>query len=280
MKLEGIKDLLFIDVLGLFLVLVISLFPGLNAIRIILGIPFVLFFPGYTLVSALFPKEDDLDGVERFALSLGLSLALVPLVGLALNYTPFGIHLFPVTLSLYLLMLVLTGLTYFRRRDMPPEARFGVDFRSHVPSWGSLDREDKILTVASVILVVSVGVVGVFLASSQPGERFTEFYILGEEGLADDYPTDLLVGENAEVILGIKNQEHRTENYRVVLNLENDPITSVEDIRLNHGENWEGPLSFSVHEPGENMKLQALLYKGENAEPYRDVHLWLTVEEY
>jgi len=38
--------------------------------------------------AALFPGKDDLDGIERIALSFGLSIAVVPLMGLALNYTP------------------------------------------------------------------------------------------------------------------------------------------------------------------------------------------------
>ena len=61
------------------------------AIRIILGLPLVLFLPGYALIAALFIGEDDLDGIERIALSFGLSIAITHLFGLALKYTPFGI---------------------------------------------------------------------------------------------------------------------------------------------------------------------------------------------
>ena len=41
-----------------------------------------------------------MDTIERAALSFGMSLALVPIVGLILNYTPWGIRLTPVILSL------------------------------------------------------------------------------------------------------------------------------------------------------------------------------------
>ncbi|MEM1540867.1 MAG: DUF1616 domain-containing protein, partial [Candidatus Bathyarchaeia archaeon] len=34
------------------------------------------------------------------ALSIGLSLVIVPIVGLLLNYTPWGIRLTPITMSL------------------------------------------------------------------------------------------------------------------------------------------------------------------------------------
>nr|QNO53661.1 hypothetical protein DJFKIEJF_00025 [Methanosarcinales archaeon ANME-1 ERB6] len=56
------------------------LIPPLNEIspiRIILGLPLVLFLPGYSLIATLFPRKDDLDGIERIALSFGLSIAFV-----------------------------------------------------------------------------------------------------------------------------------------------------------------------------------------------------------
>ena len=50
-----------------------------------LGLAMVLFLPGYTQIAALFSRKDDLDGIERIALSFGLSIAVVPLIGLGLN---------------------------------------------------------------------------------------------------------------------------------------------------------------------------------------------------
>jgi len=75
--------------------------PPLNetSMRAVLGFPLVLFAPGYVLVSALFPKEDELDGIERLALSIGLSICVVVFIGLGLNYTPWGIRLKPILLS-------------------------------------------------------------------------------------------------------------------------------------------------------------------------------------
>ena len=74
-------------------------------LRYVFGSLIVLFLPGYSLIEALYPKKE-LDELTKFALSIGLSLALVPLVGLVLNYTPFGIRLLPVSFSLSGLTLV------------------------------------------------------------------------------------------------------------------------------------------------------------------------------
>ena len=72
--------------------------------RYVLGSILVLWLPGYTLIKALFP-EKEIDSIERVALSIGMSLALVPITGLLLNYTPWGIRLTPITISLLALTL-------------------------------------------------------------------------------------------------------------------------------------------------------------------------------
>ncbi len=68
--------------------------------RWIMGTIFVLYLPGYSLLHLLFPNGSDLDSLERFALNVGVSLALVPLIGLGLNLTPWGIRLIPIVASL------------------------------------------------------------------------------------------------------------------------------------------------------------------------------------
>ena len=80
-------------------------------LRYILGSIFILFLPGFTLIKTLFPTRE-IDNIERTALSIGMSLALVPLTGLLLNYTPWGIRPTPITLSLLALttLLSVTGI--------------------------------------------------------------------------------------------------------------------------------------------------------------------------
>jgi len=73
--------------------------------RYVLGSIFVLLLPGYSLIKALFPKIE-LDNIERAALSIGMSLALIPINGLLLNYTPWGIRTTPITLSLLALTTI------------------------------------------------------------------------------------------------------------------------------------------------------------------------------
>jgi hypothetical protein len=84
--------------------LIPDIFP-INIIRWVLGSVFVLYLPGFSLAELLFPERTSLDGLERFALSVGLSLAIVMFVGLILNYLPWGIRFTPIIVSLSLFVL-------------------------------------------------------------------------------------------------------------------------------------------------------------------------------
>lgn len=94
-------------------------------IRYILGSLFVLWLPGYTFIKMLFPvgysgkpADKNLDAIQRVALGIGLSLALVPMVGLVLNYTPWGIRLTPVVVSLTTLTFVFATVALIRENQL------------------------------------------------------------------------------------------------------------------------------------------------------------------
>jgi len=82
-------------------------------IRYALGFVFVLFMPGYAFIKALFPKKE-LDNFERIALSIGMSLAIVPIFVLLLNYTPWGINTATVTISLLILTTIFAIVSIIR----------------------------------------------------------------------------------------------------------------------------------------------------------------------
>ena len=89
--------------------------------RYLLGSIFVLWMPGYTFIKSLFPTKvpirtssPELDNVERMALSIGMSLVLVPIVGLLLNYAPWGIQSTSVTISLLLLAFTFATVAVIR----------------------------------------------------------------------------------------------------------------------------------------------------------------------
>lgn len=268
------------------------LLPPLSdtAIRTILGLPMVLFLPGYALIAALFPKKDDLDGIERVALSFGLSIAVVPLIGLGLNYTPWGIRLLPILVSLSFFTIAMCVVAVYRRRVLPEGEEFSVPFNTtYLSLREELSRkpDNRLDRVLSVILVLSIIASIVTLAyvvvTPKEGEKFTEFYILGMDGMADGYPVNFTLGQSGNVIVGVVNHEYEVTDYSMGLLLENGSSSVGHErlfMSLGHNETWEGELSFTPENVGDDMKLQFLLYKdGNMTVPYRDLHLWIDVVE-
>jgi uncharacterized membrane protein len=81
--------------------------------RNVFGLIFVLWLPGYTLLRMLFPANVpkteisvNLSNEERIVLSVIMSLALLALIGLLLNFSPWGINLTTILLSLLTFSLV------------------------------------------------------------------------------------------------------------------------------------------------------------------------------
>jgi hypothetical protein len=84
-----------------------SVYPWIYA-RNALGVIFVLFLPGYSFLKAFLQSHmsaetstRSLESIEFIALSIGLSIALVSLVGLLLYYSSLGLNLTNIVLSLF-----------------------------------------------------------------------------------------------------------------------------------------------------------------------------------
>jgi len=269
-KIGPSNDLLAIAVVTALLCIVV-VFVDSSVARVILGLPFLLFFPGYVIMAALFPRRSDIGGIERVALSFGLSIAVVPLVGLVLNYTPWGIKLYSILASLALLVLAMSGLAWFRRMRFPPEDRFGISFTLHPPYWGSKGVDRFLYVVLVLAIVGAIGTMSFVLVSPKEEERFTEFYILGLEGTADWYPTQFVLegGEvvlvrygsdgafkDAEegygtVILGIVNHEEQEAVYRVDLRINGEKMKVLVDGQ------WVGEVGPLVLEDEASLEIEA-----------------------
>ena len=158
------NELLLIDLVIVLLILVILNIPD-NTLRTIIGVPFLLFFPGYVLVSALFPRQEDIGAIERIALSFGLSIAVVPLIGLLLNYTEWGIRLEPVLYSVSAFVLAMSIIAMIRRARIPSELRFAIHFRSKLKNIQK-GPVDKLLTVLVVVTMLGALATLVYVVSN------------------------------------------------------------------------------------------------------------------
>ena len=303
-------------------------------LRIVLGLPFMLFLPGYAFIAALFPEgsssissdadtgsdgeNDDLDkdawlspkkidGIERAALSFGVSIAISPLIGLVLNFTPLGIRLVPVTLSISAFTLIMAGVAAERRWTLPGEKRFRVPYREwctglHTAVLQPEIQVDKVLNVILVVsLLLAVSSVAYAVMVPKQGESFTEFYLLTENEsgdlMADEYPQNFTVGESQSVVVGINNHEHRSMNYSIVVELQcvqftNNSTQVLEEETLDRfspsvdsNGTWRQRQSIEPTLTGDRLRLVYLLYQGEPPrepsvdEAYRETHLWINVTD-
>lgn len=277
-------------------------------LRVAFGLPMVLFVPGYVLIAALFPRNDDLDWIERVALSFGLSIAVVPLIGLVLNYTPWGIRLDPVLFSLAAFTLIMTVIAGVRRLSLPQSDRLTVPVAEAV---GSVQNElfatdstplDRALSALLVLSIVAAVATTIFvIAVPKEGEHFSEFYVLGAEGKAADYPTNFGLNSSQFVTLGIGNHEYRTIPYTVETHLVNqtfDLATNTSSIDrmllldrftlpVAHNQTEERRVNFTVSTTGYN-KLEFLLFnetvpadeltgQARIDASLRDLHLWYRI---
>ena len=261
----------------------------------------VLFVPGYVLVAALFPGSVDpgkpeIDWVGRIALSFGMSIAVVPLLGLFLNFTPLGIRFAPIVATIAIFTFGVGYAAYWRRMRLPPEQRLGLTVDLVIPDWKEYDVLNKGLTIA---LAVSIVVAGAMLAyivmAPRPGERFTEFYILGPGGSASGYPAALNVSQLGTVIVGVANHEAASVNYTVRIDLVgvdvvynatsgfnetaevNRTTWSWFNVTLSDGRVWTQPYTFRINYPG-LWKVQFLLLKDSDfSSLYRELHLFIRV---
>jgi uncharacterized membrane protein len=201
---------------------------------------------------------------------------------------------------------------YVRRSMIPEEDRFSVDnffgkkisktsdirfaqsdyrtlFDNIKESFKATDtRLDRILTVILVIaIVLAISMTVYVIVTPKEGEKFTEFYILGPGGNASGYPTNLNVGEEGEVIIGVMNHEYANVTYQLEVKL-NGEVIDEKSIDLMHNETWESLFTFKVERAGEDQKLEFLLFKNhfeervygkeDKEEPYRSLHLWVNVK--
>jgi uncharacterized membrane protein len=284
--------------------------PVLRAtpLNYLLAIPVLLFISGYCILAALFPKNDDIGLTERIALSFGLSIVLAALIGTGFLFTTGETQMDPVALISILVADVMILIAFFRRAFLPTDQRFKMPFseiRTAIHEGlfpPESTRTDQILSII-LILTITVAITATIyvIASPKESEHFSEFYILGEKRMADDYPNQIIEGLSYPMFIGVGNHEYRNMSYTIetwAMKTEFDTVTNTsrvitmdpldhQSLVLSHNETKEIPYYLSVRKPGYN-RIEFLLFnetipgpdvQGSNRinASYRDLYLRVTV---
>jgi uncharacterized membrane protein len=142
-----------------------------------------------------------------------------------------------------------------------------------------MEKPNKALIILLVVaLVASIGSIVYFANMPKLGDRFTEFYILGPEGKANNYPKEIVLGESAEIFIGIVNHEGKPVSYRVVLAIDGVLNREVHVGMLSDGAEWEEKISFIPKQSGKQQKLELNLYKDTSSQPYHKEPLRLFID--
>lgn len=305
-------DLLLVGLLGLWHLAAAQGYVGQLSVRAALGLGAVLIAPGYALVSLLFPRRSSGAGLfedrggrispgERLVLAVGVSVCVVPLLGLGLVLLSVGAttELFQPVIGATTVLLTVAAAG--RRLRVPPAERFSpMGWVTSAWSRASLRPASGVgaLHVLLVLgLLVSGTGIGYAAMSAERGEQFTEFALVAEsdsgELVASEYPSQIPLGSSATVQVTIGNQEGRDLNYTVVViaqRIENGTVLSTARLdrfrtRVAAGETVTRPHEVSPSLVGEDVRVSYLLYRGEapveaNPRPenaYRRTHIWVDV---
>jgi uncharacterized membrane protein len=282
-------DLVLISSLAL-AALATGVIPPLSATvaRPIIGTIVVLFVPGYALIAALFPHKTTLSDGVRLGLSFGISLAIVPLLEMALNYTRWGVRTTPTLVMIAVFTLACVAAAGIRRHRLAQDERFGVNWQARKRlesikaaflSGHTLDRALSIVLLLAIVASLAVGSYVVLVP--KPSEHFTEFYLLGANDTLGNYTTNYTVGVPSPVTVGIINHEARDVTYELVVSANNSTQRSTvysEKVTIPDGQQWEKQTDLIVNQLGDNVKLNFALYADPpTADPYRDTHIWVNV---
>ena len=274
MKLNIKNELLFLNLFVVALVAIIIFLPG-NPLRIIFGIPIAVFLPGYTFLAALFPGKMQISGIERVILSFILSIAIVPLIALILNFTPLGVRLEPVLYATSGFIVFASIIAWLRRRRLPIEKRFQIELKLTRPIWNRQTTAGSV--VLMVIIVAAVGVLTYFASHPQPADAYTEFYILPTTSEDLSYLSTLHVGLEAEVNIGIVSHEPVAADYQIDVLLNDNSYNKLDGISLQPGAKFQKTVSFAFDEPGLKQKVEFVLYK-DGVTYLEPLYLWIDVE--
>ncbi|MEY7849618.1 DUF1616 domain-containing protein [Natrarchaeobius sp. A-rgal3] len=289
---------------------------GSAFLRIAVGFPLLLFVPGYATVAALFPRaatvEREADSSplvdrlevtdgERVALAFGLSLAVLPLLGLVIAALSWSYSTPIVVGVVCVYTLSAIWIAAIRRLRVPAERRYRFDLTHkasalHAAVFGT---KSTVHTAINIVLVVAMLValtsVGYALVSPQDGERYTSLEVLSENDdgeLVADPPSEVDSGEELSFVIGIENREGEEMEYTVIVQeqwvSDGEVIDRHErdriDAQVSNGGTAYGDREITTEATGGDVRIAVLLYEADDVpetpttdNAYRYGYFWTEV---
>jgi uncharacterized membrane protein len=262
--------------------------PGMVDVVPYIASAMIFFVPGYILLSMVFPRVSPGGWMERIALSAGISAMLSFLLLLSIKYYSGSIGLSYLITCLSALTMLCIMVTFYRRSTSGASSGLSLNLdRTQLLALRAFfrnreGRPERFATVLfAVILLLLIATTAYIVIMPKQGEKFTEFYILGTDGKAENYPVSFSLGEQKPVIVGIANHEYRSVDYNLVISL-TDGNSSTQmysnDYSLSDNQTVENTIMLKPDYAGEKLKMEFDLYAdGNMTAPYRQLYLWVNV---
>lgn len=268
---------------------------------------YVLFVPGYALVSFLFPRRNQraqdvvgtpgpggrIDEFTRVILAAALSPVIAAHIGLVIEYSPLGLSRRTIFAGQVIFVIVCVSGAFLRRRAVTPSRRYTGP---SLPKLRRLSVRPSIRLVFGFLILTSLLIAGASAAHTaltwQQQEQFTELAILDgnhtDQPVANNYEFD----NESDLLIQIENREQHQMNYTLVtveqrVTADGEPVPGeITELnrqrieRIDHAEMRR--LSVDPYFPDGSMtRLFFLLYRGhapvdpDPATAYREVHIWV-----
>lgn len=258
---KGHRDLRLVALATLLCAVLAPLLPFV-IVSLPFALPLALFLPGYALTAAIFARRS-LPAPQLLLLSLGLSLCVLALGALLLNYVPGGIG--PVSWAL-LLALVTLGSCWAAARRRPGQPASGLA----LPRL-QVNRAGAGLLLGALLCVAAALALNFTTLAAEHADGYTEMWLLPPA------PNNAAAG-GARV--GVTSQEQEPTAYSLRIQLGDRSREVVRSFSLDPGQTRVQRLGSRSSPSSAPVPVRAELFlRDEPDDVYRRVSGWLAAPE-
>ena len=239
---------------GLSAILVFAL-PADSIVRLMGALPLVLFLPGYAITAAHFPPRS-LGIPERLLFSLGLSVSVTALAGLALNLTPWGLQTSTWAITLAAIVVLAGAIAWRRRRDVAiTTAPIAVRFKLRL-------RDGLLLGLAVLVTGAAIGLTRLPAPPNGVAGYTSLWMIPANPGSSNDFR------------LGLNSSEFNETRYRLQVSVGDQVVQAWPELSLRPGEAWETTIGLQSNQVVSGTITADLTKLDDPTTIYRHVKLW------
>jgi len=229
----------------------LALLMPIEALSLLFAAPLAFFLPGYAIVAAVFVRKP-LAAPQLLTLSIGLSLSVLALGALLLNYAPGGVRGFSWALLLVLVTVAASRGAALRRPAAGEQAALSLPRPSS--SQAALYGAAALAATAALVLAFAT-------LPAKEAIGFTEVWV-------QPYTAD-----GGGVRVGVGSNEQQSTAYRLRVRVGREEVAAVRRFALRPGESRV--LRLPLVASAGPRKVSAELFRARNPDrPYRRVTAW------